>query len=547
MDKMKKTIYFILGLLYIFTLGCSESDLDSPDIKRDTLYVVTITGDSVIMNTGSVGSIDFSITPNNNSFVFDDELGNYIMELKLSNNKVPENYKIKEIVSYEDAESVGKYRVFIEDLCLKNNYDDKVKLVLKDKIKGISYESSSFCVKCNCDSLSKALLEIGLPLVVINTVDSEEPTCDYVSHPDMCVGEGITNTTKVPGQLVIMKDSCVLYSSGTYEKDKSGMTIKIRGNTSAYYEKKPYKIKLQKKADLLSRYNDVYKDKDWLLLKYDRLKSTVGFKLNELMSLQWTPQYQFVNVVLNGDYRGLYLLMESVKRNSDCRINVDKSGYIIEYDAYWWNEDVYFVSEWPSPLNYTFKYPDEENVTKEQIDYIKQFIDTLETCIIESGEYDKYLDVDSWASWILSHDILGTLDVYGTNMFFSKYDNTDSSKLMMANLWDFDNIFIMIDTWANAHVFPDLYFDLLFKSKNTIFKDTYKSIWNNINPSIFNDIYNFLSSFEKSETADCINKSVIHNNRRWGTSDLSVAEEIETFKSWFEHRQVYLSEKIPNM
>lgn len=544
---MRKTIYYLYGILLIFTLGCSESDLDNSSGNHETLYVVTIVEDSVVLNTGSVSSIDFRITPNDSSIVFNNDSANYIIELRLGDNTVPENYKIKGIDNIEGNSSVGIYRAYIEDLCLKNNYDDRVKLVLKDKTKGTSFESSTFCVKYNSDSLSKALIELGLPLVVINTLNDDEPTCDYVAGP-YGIGAGIKNATKVPGQLIIMKDSNVLYNSGSFEKDKSGMTIKIRGNTSAYNEKKPYKIKLQKKADLLSRNNnDVYKDKEWLLLKYADLRSVVGFKLNELIKMQWTPQYQLVNVVLNGDYRGLYLLTESIKRNSDCRIDVDKSGYIVEYDAYWWNEDVYFVSDWLYSMNYTFKYPDEEDVTEEQIDYIKNYIKLLETCIIEGGKYEDYLDVDSWARWILAHDILGTWDSYGSNIFITKYDNTDNSKLMMANLWDFDSNYFMKDSWSVAHVSSVFYFDKLFNSTNLIFKDTYKSVWNIINPIIFDEMITFLSSFEKSVLADCVDKSIIQDNKRWGATGLSVAEEIEITKSWFKSRQVFLNENIPNM
>ena len=178
------------------------------------------------------------------------------------------------------------------------------------------------------------IISKGLPVLYIQTVDSEEPTCDYVSAPPGCMGKTIANATKVPGRMIIYQwidgmDS-VLYDSGDYVEDVSGMTIKIRGNTSAYYEKKPYKIKLQKKKDLLFRGDEAtYKDKEWLLLKYDYLLILAGFKVNEMLGLPWTPQLHFVSVVLNDRYRGLYMLCESVKRNPDCRINVDKnSGYI---------------------------------------------------------------------------------------------------------------------------------------------------------------------------------------------------------------------------
>ena len=131
------------------------------------------------------------------------------------------------------------------------------------------------------------IISKGLPVLYIQTVDSEEPTCDYVSAPAGCMGKTIANATKVPGRMVIYQhideSDSVLYDSGDYEKDVSGMTIRIRGNSSAYGTKKPYKIKLQKKKDLLFRGDEAtYKDKDWLLLKYDYLLAMAGFKVNSM-------------------------------------------------------------------------------------------------------------------------------------------------------------------------------------------------------------------------------------------------------------------------
>ena len=111
---------------------------------------------------------------------------------------------------------------------------------------------------------------------------------------------------------------------------------------------------------MLCRGNNLFRDKNWLLLRADNLNTVIGFKVSEILNMQWTPGYQFVNVIFNDDYRGLYLLTEAVERNTDCRIDVDKStGFIAEFDAYWWNEDFYIPSGLYSPeLSYTFKYPD---------------------------------------------------------------------------------------------------------------------------------------------------------------------------------------------
>ena len=138
------------------------------------------------------------------------------------------------------------------------------------------------------DTERQQLIETGLPLVVIETVNHEEPTYEVAIAPPGCLGQSIKNATKVPGRLVIINGEKTTYDSGEYESGTSGITIKVRGNWSANYLNHPYKIKLQKKDDLLCRGNKRYKDKDWLLLRVPNLNTMIGFKINEMLGLQWT-------------------------------------------------------------------------------------------------------------------------------------------------------------------------------------------------------------------------------------------------------------------
>ena len=235
----------------------------------------------------------------------------------------------------------------------------------------------------------QTILSTGLTLVEITTVDGEMPTCDKVRHPSGCYGKSIAKMTKVPGRLTITKGENVVYDSGDYQEDVSGMTVRIRGNASAWdFYPPPYKIKLQKKADLLCRGNeDKYKDKNWLLLRDVELRTMIGLKVGEMAGLQWTPACEYVNVIFNGDYYGVYILMESVRRNPDCRLNVDKTGFIFEYDQYWWNTGLYVESAIePTPMNYTFKYPEEEDMTDQQLAYFTDLMARVEQSVLDGKQ-----------------------------------------------------------------------------------------------------------------------------------------------------------------
>lgn len=389
------------------------------------------------------------------------------------------------------------------------------------------------------------IFDINLPIVVIETVNGEMPTYEISNHPWGWGGQSIKNQTKVPGRLQIILRDNVLYDSGEYEEDQSGMTIRVRGNTSAYkHDKKPFKIKLQKKTDLLRRGDDQkYKDKNWLLLKDENLRKNFCFKVNELIGIQWTPAYEYVNVIINGQYHGIYMLVESVNRNTSCRLNVDKTGFIFEYDIYWWNEDVYVPSptSLPGDMHYTFKYPDPDQLSEERLDYFRNMIRQAELSLSD-GTYPDYIDVNSFASWILGHDIIGNLDGKGSNYFLTKIDDSDTTKIMMANMWDTEHMFEMPDDWDAAHNY--FFFPGLFSNENDTFRRAYKDKWNEVSPTLFNQFKTYLEDFSNSDVAKAIDESMPLNNERWNKDYGTVRQYIDEAESWLAERKGWLESHI---
>lgn len=403
------------------------------------------------------------------------------------------------------------------------------------------------------------LPELGLPLLNITTVNNEMPTCERIQPPSGCWGWGITNETKVPGKLVITDKENVEYNSDEYDGDKKGMTIKIRGNTSAYGKKNPYKIKLMKKANLLNDGNDDNKNKNWLLLTTaTSLNTVIGLKTTELVfdpaildcdnTTFYVPEYRFVNVMINNEFKGIYLLIEDIS-DSDGRIQIDDTGYIIERDAYWWNEDMYFDGDKDSfyPMAWTFKYPNTSDFKQSDYiyTYIQNYITETDASVID-GTYENYIDVNSFAKWMLAHDILGNLDGAGSNIYCVKYDNTDATKLKMTTLWDFDAIMQMNDSWDSIHNASWFYYNSLFNSSNRAFIEKYQSRWNEISNTISNDIISFLNT-NLSSICDDIDLSRKVDAKRWNTNFNTVQQNISTAQSWFSTRKTWLDIEIPKL
>lgn len=411
------------------------------------------------------------------------------------------------------------------------------------------------------ENMLNTIISLGMPTLIINTIDNEEPTCDYIEAPEGCMGVGRVNDNKVYGSLVIVQGKDTLYNSGDYVEDISGISIRITGNTSGRYsDVPPYKLKLEKKADLLNRNNAIYNDKDWRLIKETvGVYNIAGLKLSQLIGMAWTPQYKHINFILNGKYRGVYLLIEPVKRNSDCRIDVAKNGgYIVERDAYWWNEALSFPSPfYAKDLSYrwTFKYPDDKDVTEDNIEYIKGYMERAEEALFDdttTSNYDQYFDLKSMAKWLMVHDILGTRDSGGSNMFFSKYDSSDASLLTMPVVWDFDSSFdIDSKSFSRIHTSGHGYFKFLLNSNNHSFRTEYKELWKRVDGQVLIDnLENYIDSFCASDEGQAVKKSRNFSIAQGIQDVTSLEQDVIKAKEWLNAHKLWLNgeiNKIPDV
>ena len=387
------------------------------------------------------------------------------------------------------------------------------------------------------------LLSTGLPLVSITTVDEEEPTCDSICAPEGSIGQSITNATKVPGRVMVIEKGDTVFDSGEYAKDVSGMTIKIRGNSSAWSEKRPFKIKLQQKGDMLCRGDSRFADKNWVLL-YEpayTLHSLLARTVCKMTRMEYVPEGEYVNVVFNGHFRGLYFLSESVSRNPQCRIDVDKqSGYIIELDPYWWNESVWFetlLTQGSPYTRYTFKYPESDEVTEEQMAYISEEMSATEHSLMDST-YAEHIDVDSFVDWILTHDILGTWDLSGSNTYLTKYDDSPESKVKLGPLWDFDTILQTEGEWSRMH--DTMFFPWFWgEDSDGLFTQRYYMRLEDVRGWLFDAVVSWADRLGRSELATALDKSRRWDSPRWDIPFVTVESNVQTIKNWFAARKTW--------
>ncbi|MDE7455609.1 MAG: CotH kinase family protein [Prevotella sp.] len=228
-----------------------------------------------------------------------------------------------------------------------------------------------------------------------------------------------------------------------------------------------------------------------------------------------------------------------------------KHNYAKWRDAYWWKEEYYFSTNYFEPYKgyrWTWKYPDEEDVTPEQENYIKNYINQAEESI-KNGTYEKYIDVMSFARWMLAHDIMGTWDSGGSNLYVMKYDNTENSLLQMANMWDFDTIFNVGEyRFSNYHNGDyDFYYPALFNSSNKTFVKTYKQLWDEIKPTLLEQLTDFINQYAVSEEAKALQLSREQYSKRWNYEVDSVDKNAQDAIAWFSTHLKFLDEAISQL
>lgn len=395
---------------------------------------------------------------------------------------------------------------------------------------------------------------LGLPLINITTADGEEPTSTGIMHPGDLNGASITDVVAKEARMQIYRADTLWYDSGEFIKDEAGIKIKHRGNTSAYYFKnKPFKLSLQKKADLIpAEEGDTVnrKSKDWVLLNnVERLHAFFANQMSRLIDMEYTPRLEFANVIINGDYRGIYMLSENVKRDKSCRIDVDKEdGYIIELDSYFWNQSFSIPSKLTRFMQWTLKYPKAEDLTPEQEADIRSDITRFEASV-STNDYPEVIDVHSMARWILLHDIVGTLDSGGSNIFVARKNREPSSLMRMPVVWDMGSSMGNPEDFSRTHLERGLFFYRLFTNEQCQdFNVAYTEEWKRVcQLGAIGKMRQFLRMFPTTEVGQGLKCSYPLHTKRWNYGNVNVENMTQNALEWYDSREGWLASQISEM
>ena len=288
------------------------------------------------------------------------------------------------------------------------------------------------------------------------------------------------------------------------------------------------------------------------------IRNKIARYMGELSDLEYTPNAEYVELFINEDYQGTYLIGQKVEESSN-RVDIGDDGYLIEIDTDANNridsDDIIFKPTIWSSIHtdgvFNIKDPDID-YGSEEFHLIENYINEFESVLYSNNfnspgsGYESYIDVDSLIDWFLINEIAKTADSRWYSSIYFSY--IPGEKIKMGPIWDFDlsygnlnysdaqytsNFYVKQNNWIDK-----LYQDEVFVEKVKIRYSYYHSK--------LDDIKNKIDEFAKY-----IDKSQKANFERWDilgvyvwpnpVYDLTYEEEVERLKNWIEERMNWLN------
>ncbi len=327
-----------------------------------------------------------------------------------------------------------------------------------------------------------------------------------------------------------LKATCYLDPMGTEGIDAVGsaespvaLQIKGRGNyTWIGFEKKPYRLKLDKKTALMG----MDKSKHFALLAHADdsaagLRNALGFAASDALGLPWTPATAPLEVVLNGDYIGLYWLTETIRVDSD-RVDVVEQednattdvdgGWLVEIDNYDTDPHVTVTGSDGRPIWFTYKSP--EILSTEQETYLQDAMQAIQNAVAKEDEAQaaSLVDFETLARYFITNQIMLDMESFHGSCYLYRQRGA-GQKWQFGPVWDFGNAFAAGRADNPRFIFdrPDftqVWIGEFYKMAG--FVEEVKDVWLNFLPDGPVTLQEALAT-----NADRIAVAAINDARRW--------------------------------
>lgn len=374
----------------------------------------------------------------------------------------------------------------------------------------------------------------------------------------------ITWTSAIPQIIIVTENNAPIVSKDVYinatitiegndwGEDFTGTTrIRGRGNSTWGMAKKPYRLKLDENTPVLG----LLTEKDWVLLANyidpTLMLNSVAFKIGQFLQLRYTNHAIPVDLTINNQYVGSYVLTEQIEQ-SVSRVNIDKKdGVLLELDTNF-DEDFQFHSN-HYRLPVMVKDPDIE--LDSQFQKIKNDFQELEDSLYSdyfpNNGYEELIDIESLAKYFIVYNLTHNMEINHPKSTYLYKDKI--GKYFMGPIWDFD--------WAYDYENKGVHFGSsttpLFRQitdastgtpfftrflEDPEFVQLYKDIWSKFHRDRKDDLLAYIDWY-----ATMITESQKKDIQVWNNGTSSFGYKIEQFKSWMEGRFNYIESYLEDL
>ena len=508
--------------------------------------------------------------PEPGTFVDFNEVTSYDHEASLYNGGQPESFVIDSIALdtlLTDGDNVLAIQVHNVGI---NSSDMSSNFFLTF---GISDNSMFYSDPPSWFQAPFSFLQSNLPIVIIDTNDEE-----IVNDPRIIAHMGIINN-----------ETGMNHMGDPFNGYDGQISIEIRGSSSQNFPKKQYALETQDSEgeNLNVPILGMPEENDWILhapySDKSLLRNYLAYELARDMG-NYASRTRFCELVINGDYKGLYIFMEKIKQDNN-RVDISKlepdetsgdnltGGYIVKIDKWngetndgWYSEPLLddFDGLW-----YQFHYPKPDNIVEEQRDYIMDYITDFETIMSSDtyndpaeGYYEK-VNLESFIDVSFLGEISKNVDAYRLSAYMYKDKDSVDGRLTMGPIWDYNLAFgnadyydgwnpegwqMDVELGNDGFKIPFWWYRIW---DDTTYLTAFNQRWQDLRESIFSEDY-IMSLIDSATTL--IDDAQIRNFQRWPVLDEyvwpnayvggSYAYEIEYLKNWINNRLAWMDSEL---
>ncbi|MDF2454447.1 MAG: secretion system protein Por [Cytophagaceae bacterium] len=415
-------------------------------------------------------------------------------------------------------------------------------------------------------ALAQNFTDSNLPIVIINTDnDANGNPIEIVDDPK------VSATMKIIKRPDGSRNYLTDVSEPAYLNYNGKIGIEFRGSSSQNLPKKPYGI-----TTVLPNGNNnnvsllgMPSENDWVLnsFAYDQtlMRDYITYHLSRQIG-QYAARTAYCEVVVNGDYKGLYLLSEKIKIDGN-RVNITKitttdntlptlsGGYITKADKTTGGDPIaWTMASYFGNVNFIHESPKPEDITSSQAAYIESVFTQLETHVspeLTEG-YPSIIDVPTFVDYMLLAELTSNADAYQFSTFFHKDRN---GKLRAGPIWDYNLTFgndifqagydrSKTDVWqfydggnTGSKFWKDLFDDAAF---HCYLSKRYQQLTQTGQPLDYTSVSSLVD-----QTTDLISEALVREHTRWQTIP-DHAQAVSDLKSWLQLRMQWMNTRLAN-